>query len=68
MCVGTIEKRPVVVETPKGGDALGIRTTCNLALTYDHRIIDGADAEVFMGEVITTLRTDDWSELATLDE
>ena len=68
LCVGTIEKRPVVVETPEGGDALGIRTMCYPALTYDHRIIDGADAEVFMGEVLTTLRTDDWSELATLDD
>ena len=39
--VGTIEKRPVVVTDESGGDALGIRTVGYLALSFDHRLVDG---------------------------
>jgi pyruvate dehydrogenase E2 component (dihydrolipoamide acetyltransferase) len=46
--VGVIEKRPVVVTDDSGGDALGIRTVGYLALSFDHRLIDGADADKFM--------------------
>jgi 2-oxoglutarate dehydrogenase E2 component (dihydrolipoamide succinyltransferase) len=53
--VGTIEKRPVVVTDEKGNDALGIRTTGYLALSFDHRLIDGADADRFMASVKKTL-------------
>jgi pyruvate/2-oxoglutarate dehydrogenase complex dihydrolipoamide acyltransferase (E2) component len=49
--VGTIEKRPVVVSDEKGSDALGIRTVGYLALSFDHRLIDGADADRFMARV-----------------
>ena len=49
--VGTIEKRPVVVTDEKGSDALGIRTMGYLALSFDHRLIDGADADRFMARV-----------------
>ena len=55
--VGTIEKRPVVVEDENGQDALGIRTTGYLALSFDHRLIDGADADKFMAAVKKTLET-----------
>jgi 2-oxoglutarate dehydrogenase E2 component (dihydrolipoamide succinyltransferase) len=41
--VGTIEKRAVVID-----DAIGIRPMCHLALGYDHRLIDGADAGRFL--------------------
>ena len=61
--VGTIEKRPVVISDGQGGDALGIRTMCYFALTFDHRLIDGADADRFMADFKATLETDDWSEL-----
>jgi 2-oxoglutarate dehydrogenase E2 component (dihydrolipoamide succinyltransferase) len=44
--VGTIEKRPVVRE-----DAIAIRTMTYLALTFDHRIVDGADADRFMARI-----------------
>ena len=44
--VGTIEKRPVVVE-----DAIGIRTMAYLTLGYDHRLVDGAVADQFMADV-----------------
>ncbi len=53
--VGTIEKRPVVVTDEKGNDALGIRTVGYLALSFDHRLIDGADADKFMASVKKTL-------------
>ena len=49
--VGTIEKRPVVVQDDAGNDALGIRTTGYLALSFDHRLVDGADADKFMASV-----------------
>src|SRR5262245_31491134 len=55
--VGTIEKRPVVVTDENGQDALGIRTTGYLALSFDHRLIDGADADRFMATVKKTLET-----------
>jgi 2-oxoglutarate dehydrogenase E2 component (dihydrolipoamide succinyltransferase) len=53
--VGTIEKRPVVVADENGNDALGIRTVGYLALSFDHRLIDGADADKFMARVKETL-------------
>jgi len=53
--VGTIEKRPVVVTDEKGSDALGICTVGYLALSFDHRLIDGADADKFMAVVKKTL-------------
>lgn len=62
--IGTIEKRPVVVTGADGEDMLGIRTMCYLALTFDHRLIDGADADHFMAAIKTTLETDEWEELA----
>jgi pyruvate dehydrogenase E2 component (dihydrolipoamide acetyltransferase) len=49
--VGTIEKRPVVVQDDNGSDALGIRTVGYLALSFDHRLIDGADADKFLARV-----------------
>ena len=54
--VGTIEKRPVVRD-----DAIAIRTMCYLALTFDHRIVDGADADRFMALVKKTLQEFDES-------
>jgi 2-oxoglutarate dehydrogenase E2 component (dihydrolipoamide succinyltransferase) len=53
--VGTIEKRPVVVTDARGNDALGIRTVGYLALSFDHRLIDGADADKFMASMKKTL-------------
>ena len=42
----SIVKRPVVV-----GDAIAIRSIMNLCLTFDHRILDGAEASAFIGDV-----------------
>ncbi len=62
--IGTIEKRPVVVTGADGDDMLAIRTMCYLAITFDHRLIDGADADHFMAAIKKTLETDEWEELA----
>src|SRR5687767_256593 len=48
LCVGTIEKRPKVFTSPEGDDYIAIRHMAYFALTYDHRIVDGADAERFL--------------------
>lgn len=48
LCVGTIEKRPKVLTSPEGDDYIAIRQMAYFALTYDHRIVDGADAEKFL--------------------
>jgi pyruvate dehydrogenase E2 component (dihydrolipoamide acetyltransferase) len=48
LCVGTIEKRTKVLTTPDGDDYIAIRQLAYFALTYDHRIVDGADAEKFL--------------------
>jgi len=49
--VGTIEKRPKVIASPEGDDYIAIRHMAYFALTFDHRIIDGSDAERFLGYV-----------------
>jgi 2-oxoglutarate dehydrogenase E2 component (dihydrolipoamide succinyltransferase) len=49
--VGTIEKRPKVIESEDGDDLIAIRRMAYFALTFDHRIIDGSDAEKFLGYV-----------------
>jgi 2-oxoglutarate dehydrogenase E2 component (dihydrolipoamide succinyltransferase) len=50
LCVGAIEKQPAVI-TVDGTDTLAIRTRGMLSLAFDHRIVDGADADRFMAEV-----------------
>jgi 2-oxoglutarate dehydrogenase E2 component (dihydrolipoamide succinyltransferase) len=56
--IGTIEKRPVVRD-----DAIAIRTMCYLALTFDHRLVDGSDADRFMAHVKQTLQEFDEAAL-----
>jgi 2-oxoglutarate dehydrogenase E2 component (dihydrolipoamide succinyltransferase) len=55
-----IEKRPVVVEDELG-ESVAIRWMTYLCLTYDHRIVDGADAARFLTEVKEQLATVDLS-------
>jgi pyruvate dehydrogenase E2 component (dihydrolipoamide acetyltransferase) len=45
---GTVVKRPVVVEDPNLGELIVPRSMMYLALSYDHRIVDGADAARFL--------------------
>jgi 2-oxoglutarate dehydrogenase E2 component (dihydrolipoamide succinyltransferase) len=61
--IGAIEKRPVVIRDPVGNDALAIKTMCYLSITYDHRLVDGADADRFMIDVKKVIEEDSWSEL-----
>jgi pyruvate dehydrogenase E2 component (dihydrolipoamide acetyltransferase) len=49
--VGVIEKRPKVMTTPDGDDYLAVRSMAYFALSFDHRIIDGSDAEKFLSYV-----------------
>ncbi len=49
--VGAIEKRPKVITSPEGDDYIAIRSMAYFALSYDHRIVDGADAEKFLAYV-----------------
>ena len=48
---GTVVKRPAVVSDPELGDVITIRSMVYLALTYDHRLVDGADAARFLTTV-----------------
>jgi pyruvate dehydrogenase E2 component (dihydrolipoamide acetyltransferase) len=53
--LGTIEKRPVVID-----DAIAIRSMVYLTLSYDHRVVDGAIAHQFMAKLKRTL--ENWTE------
>ena len=48
---GAVVKRPVVVTDSDGGETIAIRSMVYLALSYDHRIVDGADAARFLTTV-----------------
>jgi len=54
--VGAIEKRPSVVTLPDGTDGLAVRTKGMLTMAYDHRIVDGADADRFLADVKAMLQ------------
>jgi len=56
--VGTIEKRPVVID-----DAIAIRTMAYLTLGYDHRLVDGAVADQFMSDVKNLLENFDVNQV-----
>jgi pyruvate dehydrogenase E2 component (dihydrolipoamide acetyltransferase) len=49
---GAIVKRPRVVVDEGGNESIGVRSVCYLPLTYDHRLVDGADA----GRFLTTIK------------
>jgi pyruvate dehydrogenase E2 component (dihydrolipoamide acetyltransferase) len=54
--VGAVVKRPVVVTDSNGGESIAIRSMAYLALTYDHRVVDGADAGRFLSAVKSRLQ------------
>ncbi len=45
---GAVVKRPVVVKDSDGGETIAVRSIVYLALSYDHRVVDGADAARFL--------------------
>jgi 2-oxoglutarate dehydrogenase E2 component (dihydrolipoamide succinyltransferase) len=55
--VGAIEKRAKVLPGADGEDTIAIRTCAYFALSFDHRIVDGADADKFMAFVKSTLES-----------
>ena len=59
--VGKIEKRAKVLTTADGDDFIGIRWMAYFALSFDHRVIDGADAERFLAFVKEQLEAGDFS-------
>ena len=49
--LGAIEKRPKVVTGPDGEDVIAVRTCAYFSLSFDHRIVDGADADKFLAAI-----------------
>jgi 2-oxoglutarate dehydrogenase E2 component (dihydrolipoamide succinyltransferase) len=54
---GIVTKRPVVVTDAAGNDSIAIRSMVYLALSYDHRLVDGADASRFLVDVKNRLES-----------
>jgi 2-oxoglutarate dehydrogenase E2 component (dihydrolipoamide succinyltransferase) len=59
--IGKIEKRAKVLTTEEGDDFIAIRSMAYFALSFDHRVIDGADAERFLAYVKDQLEAGDFS-------
>ena len=55
--LGAIEKRPKVVTGPDGEDTIAIRTCAYFSISFDHKVVDGADADRFMADVKRSLET-----------
>ncbi len=53
--LGAVVKRPMVVRGDDGGESIAIRSMVYLALSYDHRVVDGADAARFLVTLKTRL-------------
>ncbi|HZI86426.1 MAG TPA: dihydrolipoamide acetyltransferase family protein [Pyrinomonadaceae bacterium] len=59
--VGKIEKRAKVITSADGDDYIGIRWMAYFALSFDHRVIDGADAERFLAYLKEVLESADYA-------
>ncbi len=59
--VGKIEKRTKVLTTPEGDDYIAIRWLAYFALSFDHRVIDGSDAERFLAYLKEQLEAAEFS-------
>src|SRR5690625_3648561 len=57
---GSIVKRPVVISDGEGGETIAVRSMIYLALSYDHRLVDGADAARFLVDVKARLEEGDF--------
>jgi 2-oxoglutarate dehydrogenase E2 component (dihydrolipoamide succinyltransferase) len=55
--LGTIEKRPRVIAGADGEDTIAIRTCAYFSLSFDHRIVDGADADKFLAALKKSLES-----------
>ena len=54
---GAVVKRPAVIDDPDLGEVIAVRSMVYLALTYDHRLVDGADAARFLSDVKARLES-----------
>jgi 2-oxoglutarate dehydrogenase E2 component (dihydrolipoamide succinyltransferase) len=61
---GAVVKRPVVIADEGGGDVIAVRSMVFLALTYDHRLVDGADAARFLSMMKTRLEEAAFGDIA----
>jgi 2-oxoglutarate dehydrogenase E2 component (dihydrolipoamide succinyltransferase) len=57
LCIGGIEKRPKVITGADGEDTIAIRTCAYLSLSFDHRIVNGSDADGFMSFIKKNLES-----------
>jgi pyruvate dehydrogenase E2 component (dihydrolipoamide acetyltransferase) len=57
---GSVVKRPVVISDPNLGETIAVRSMVYLALSYDHRIVDGADAARFLTTMKSRLEAGDF--------
>ncbi len=57
LCIGAIEKRAKVLTGADGEDTIAIRTCSYLSLSFDHRIVDGAVADQFLGHIKHTIES-----------
>jgi pyruvate dehydrogenase E2 component (dihydrolipoamide acetyltransferase) len=57
-----VSKRPVVIQLPNGSDAIAIRHTGYLGLSWDHRVFDGSTAVLFLKRIKENLETWDWEQ------
>ena len=55
LAVGAIEKQPAVITQADGTDAIAIRTKGILAMSFDHRVVDGANADRFLADLKKSL-------------
>ena len=58
---GALVKRPMVVRDPKLGEVIAVRDMMYLSLSYDHRLVDGADAARFLSVVKARLEAGDFA-------
>lgn len=68
---GAVVKRPVVLTKPSYGDTISVRSMVHFALTYDHRLVDGADAARYLGAIKAMLEDPSFSRTmvgASVDE
>ena len=59
--LGTITKQPRVIKDADGNETIGIRSVCYLSLSYDHRLVDGADAARYLMTVKKRLEDGDFA-------
>ena len=57
---GALVKRPVVIKDPNLGEVIAVRDMMYLSMSYDHRIVDGADAARFLSAVKARLEEGDF--------